>query len=210
MFKLRRRAGAAVTGSDQPYCPMCQQPIRIDAATGRCALGHRAVAPAADPLGAEPLAVGEATDVLEPVAVAADAPQTHDSDGYDAQVYDPEAFDPYDTIVYGRSDFGSDAPATWEASAESGAGGLEEYATWGEPADGPSSLDVDTQPLPPVPAPETAGSPGNGLFDPIDDREDNTADVDDATHARRKAVGTVAGTLGVSGLVFAAIAALPF
>jgi hypothetical protein len=209
MFKLRRRAGAAVTGSDQPYCPMCQQAIRIDAATGRCALGHRAAAPAPDTLGVDALAATETTDVLEPVAVGADAPQAHDPAGYDAQVYDPEAFDPYDTIVYGRSDFGADAPGSWESPATSGAGGLEEYATWDEPADGLSSLDVDTQQLPAVPASEATGASGAGLFDPIDDG-DETAEVDDATHARRKAVGTVAGTLGVSGLVFAAIAALPF
>jgi hypothetical protein len=209
MFKLRRRAGAAVTGSDQPHCPMCQQHIRIDAATGRCALGHRAAAPAADTLSSEPLAATAATDVLEPVAVGAGAPQTTDPDGYDAQVYDPEAFDPYDTIVYGRSDFGTDTPGGWETPATAGADGLQEYATWGEPADGPSSLDVDTQQLPAPPGGKTAASTGNGLFDPVDDRDD-TAEVDDATHAGRKAVGTVAGTIGVTGLVFAAVAALPF
>lgn len=201
MFKLRRRAGAAVAGSDLPYCAMCQQPIRVDAATGRCALGHRAAAPASPVLGGESVAAAVDTDVLQPVDEAA-APYG----------YDTEAYDPYDTIVYGRS---SDSlndngdPVTWDPSSAaaapaSSAEALEEYATWGESSDDFSALDVDTEVLPAVPSAAAAGaSQTTELFEELDD-------LDDATHARRQAVGTIGATIGVSGMVLAAIAALPF
>lgn len=196
MLKFRRRAGAAVAGSDLPYCPMCQQAIRVDAVTGRCALGHRAVAPAPSALGVEPAAA--TTDV--PAAV---------TDAQPAYGYDNEDYDPYDNIVYGRSDidYNNDtaAPVSWDspvATADPASGGaLEEYATWGEPSDGFSALDVDTEQLPTAPAASDAPA-SRELFDAIDD-------LDDATHARRKAVGTIGATIGVSGMVFAAIAALP-
>lgn len=200
MFKLRRRAGATVAGSDLPYCGMCQQPIRVDAVTGRCALGHRAAAPTASALGADPAAAAMATDALETVE---DQP---------AFAYDTEAYDPYDTIVYGRSDYDyakdDGAPVTWDAPAASAdpasaRGALEDYATWGESSDGLSALDVDTQQLPAVPSADDSPAPNHELFDAIED-------LDDATHARRQAAGTIAGTIGVSGMVFAAIAALPF
>ena len=197
MLKFRRRAGAATAGSDLPYCPMCQQAIRVDAVTGRCALGHRATNPAPVTLGAEPVAA--TTEVLEPVA-----------DTQPAYGYDNKAYDPYDTIVYGRSDFDynndNGAPVTWDAPAAtadpaSTGGALEEYAAWGEPGDGFSTLDVDTQQLPAAGA-ATDAAASRELFDAIDD-------LDDATHARRKAVGTLGASIGVSGMVFAAIAALP-
>ena len=196
MLKFRRRAGAATAGSDLPYCPMCQQAIRVDAVTGRCALGHRATNPAPVALGAEP--VTATTEELEPLT------DTHPGFGYDDQSYDP-----YDTIVYGRSDYDysndNGAPVTWDAPAATAdpasGGALEEYATWGEPDDGFSALDVDTQQLPSAAA-EGDAAASRELFDAIDD-------LDDATHARRKAVGTLGATIGVSGMVFAAIAALP-
>ena len=200
MLKIRRRAGAAVAGSDLPYCAMCQQSIRVDAATGRCALGHRAAAPTATAFAAEQTALLEASPATETVA---DAPAPYG--------FDTEAYDPYDTIVYGRSDadYTTDngAPITWDAPAASAApasetGALEEYATWGEPSDGLSSLDVDTEQLPAQPSAAATRVPGD-LFDELDD-------LDDATHARRTAVGTVGATIAVSGMVLAAIAALPF
>ena len=201
MLKIRRRAGAAVAGSDLPYCAMCQQSIRVDAVTGRCALGHRAAAPTATAFAAEQTALLEAAPVTDTVTDAA-APYA----------FDTEAYDPYDTIVYGRSDanYATDngAPVTWDAPAASAApasetGALEEYATWGETSDGLSSLDVDTEQLSAVPAPQASAPSHSDLFDELDE-------LDDATHARRTAVGTVGGTIAVSGMVFAAIAALPF
>ena len=195
MFKLRRRAGAAVAGSDLPYCGMCQQPMRVDAVSGRCALGHPAAAPLAPPLAAEPVVAADSTEVLEPGVQPAEP-----------FAYGDEVADPYDTIVYGRSDydFSNDETATWEAPAASASAALEEYATWGEPADGFSALDVDTAQLPAVPA--EAATPAQTTGDMFDDFDD----VDDATHARRKAVGTIGATIGVSGLVLASVAALPF
>lgn len=202
MFNLRRRTGATVAGSSLPYCPMCQQAIRIDAVTGRCALGHRAAAPAASTLG------GEAAVA----AVAPAAPEQLATDDQSVHSYDTGAYDPYDTIVYGRSDYDysndNGAPVTWDAPAASADpaaahGALEDYATWGEPADGFSALDVDTERLPAVPAAdETPAPPVSELFDALED-------LDDATHARRTAAGTIGATIGVSGMVFAAVAALP-
>lgn len=201
MLKIRRRAGAAVAGSDLPYCAMCQQSIRIDAVTGRCALGHRAAAPTATAFAAEQTALLEAAPVADAVA-----------DPSAPYGFDTEAYDPYDTIVYGRSDadYTTDngAPVTWDAPAASAApasetGALEEYATWGEPSDGLSSLDVDTEQLPAQPSAAASKHAASDLFDELDD-------LDDATHARRTAVGTVGGTIAVSGMVLGAIAALPF
>lgn len=202
MFKLRRRPGAIVAGSDLPYCPMCQQAIRIDAVTGRCALGHRAAAPAASTLGAEPGVAAVTPDALEQLR----------TDDQPARGYDTGAYDPYDTIVYGRSDYDysndNGAPVTWEAPAEgadpaAAHAALEDYVTWGEPADGFSALDVDTERLPAVPAAGESPAPSaSELFDALED-------LDDATHARRTAVGTIGATIGVSGMVFAAVAALP-
>jgi hypothetical protein len=182
MFKSRRRAAAAVAGSDLPYCPMCQQHIRVDATTGRCALGHRAAAPSAPP-----------ADVV--AAAGAQPLAGHEAPGYDY------ADDPYASIVYGRSEHEYTSPSeeareTWELSDTPEP--ADDYAGWAQSPEF-STFD-DTQQLP-VAGEET------GIFAPLDETE--AEEVDDATHARRRAVGTIGGTIAVSGAVFAAIAALP-
>lgn len=197
MFKLRRRTGAVATGSDLPFCAMCQQTIRVDAVTGRCALGHRATTPSAGQFAGEPVVADAAVDVVEDF-------------GTDIlPSYDYDSKDPYAHIVYGRSsdyDTADGGPAAWDdAPAEPASrsdAGLDEYASWGEPAEGLSALDVDTEQLPAAEESSVLAPATNELFDELDE-------LDDATHARRRAVGTVGATIAASGAVFAAIAALP-
>ena len=188
----RRRSVVSAAGSELPFCSMCGQTIRVDTSAGRCALGHR-VTSVMVPVAVEPVAVAEdTTRVVDPVPTYADD-------------------DPYATIVYGRSDYADTYanPVTWDEPASvsdpvSSVDALDEYATWGESDGGFSALDVDTQqfdalPAPAVPASTGSQDLGGALLD----------ELDDATHARRRAVGTIGATIAVSGAVFASIAALP-
>ena len=202
MFKRRSRTVAATGGSDLPFCAMCGQSIRLDSATGRCALGHR-VAVAAAPVAP----AGE--DVTAPLPVAAIAAET---DGFS---FERDSFvDHYqDTIAWEPAPAVSDSvPASPAPQVDA----LDEFIAWEQPGGGTfSALDVDTENLvgsadvedlapedlapadePPLPL----RGLGNDLLD----------ELDDAAHARRQAVGTIGATVAVSGMVFVAIAALPF
>ena len=190
----RRRTVATATGTDLPFCSMCGQTIRVDSSTGRCALGHRVTAVAVPMVAEAEAATDETTRVVDP-----------------APAYAEYADDPYATIVYGRSDYADTYanPVTWDEPASasepaSGLDALDEYASWGDSDGGLSALDVDTQqfeavPAAPVQASASSADVGEGLLD----------ELDDATHARRRAVGTIGATIAVSGAVFASIAALP-
>ena len=214
MFKLRRRAVAATTGSDLPLCSMCGQNIRVDAASGRCALGHRVSAPA---FAAAPV-TDDATAVLEPVAfeetTALPAVEEPAFVTESLPVYDGEPAGGYAGEglyeAYQSADAAAGHSVTWDdvvAPAESGIV-YDDYMAWNEPVNSFSSLDVDPDALP-VAADEVADeAPVASTTTPVS--SDLLDELDDAAYARRRAVGTIGATIGVTGAVFAAVAMLPF
>lgn len=190
MFKRRRRSAAAPGGSDQPFCAMCGQSTRIDIASGRCALGHRvAVAPVT-------AAVAPVVEVTPLVAAAGASDFGSDSDRYGDPYADTIVWEPSNSVVH--SEPASDIDA------------LDEFIAWEQPGGGTfSALDVDTNDLPTADSVEAAAA--NELAPPVHDLGSNLLDeLDDAAHARRTAAGTIGATVVVSGMVFVAIAALPF
>lgn len=197
MFK-RRRAVAA-KGSDLPFCSMCGQAIRLDAATGRCALGHRVATPT-------PVPVASASELTEAAPL---------EDHSDPTAYDHLAsFDQEATSGYDLSDspgFASESEGvTWDQlpapdSEPALAGALDEFLAWDEPSGASSALDVNTDELPmapeaPVEEPALVAPLASDLLD----------ELDDTGSARHRAVGTIGATIAVSGAVFGAIAVLPF
>ena len=186
MLKRRRRVSNTVA-ADLPLCTMCGGPNRVDVTTGRCALGHRVAA----------------------VASAAPAVQAHEP---------AVAATPFDDFVTDRiQTFATQAPheslaaahaeatQAWDTSTTSPIDGFDDFLAWDESADGLSALDVDANELPvaaePVEtAPVGSGVLGEGLLD----------ELDDAAHARRRTVGTIGATVGITGAVFGTIAMLPF
>ena len=208
MFQRRRRSASATAGNELPFCGMCGQANRVDS-NGRCALGHRVGAPqaAAAPVLPEVPELAETTVALSTLAPA-------DAD-HDLGPLGHNYVDSYDDgVVWDRahSDISGPAPA----------GALDEFIAWDEPVDTAfSALDMDTNELPVAEvAPVTAGLPvadaallplpsarvhdlGGSLLDELDE-------IDDATHARRQAVGTIGATIVGAGMVFVAVAALPF
>jgi hypothetical protein len=165
MFNRRRRS-AGSTGSDQPFCAMCGQSIRVDLTTGRCALGHRvAVQPAA----------------VAPVDVpTGDVAPTEQIDGYDERIAAFTAdrtYDPYAELVT------QDAPI-WDAADTQPVGALEDFMSWeDESASGTSALDFDTAELPLLSDPTASEAP----VAPVDAASDGLLDeLGDATAAYAK------------------------
>lgn len=225
MFKLRRRTVAATAASDQPFCGMCGMTARVDATTGRCALGHRVLSPGTIIPPVEAVVVDEPTVALEPVA-AYDATMPFETmpvhepvlPDYDAAVtaYVDEPAGGYAGEGLYEAYQSADAAGrtvTWEdvvaPPATDGGGIYEDYLTWDEPASGFSSLDVDTAELPIAQEPDAEDdAPVAPALHPIS--SDLLDELDDAAHARRRAVGTIGATLGASAIAFASIAVLPF
>ena len=189
MLKLRRRV-ATTTASDLPYCAMCGGPNRIDVSTGRCALGHRVA------VAATPAPAAEVTD-------QAVAPTPFD-DFVTDRIQTFATQPPHESLAAAHAE----ATQAWDTSATQPIEGFDDFLAWDESADGLSALDVDTAELPftaePVEAVEAApvgaGVLGEGLLD----------ELDDAAHARRRTVGTIGATIGITGAVFGAVAMLPF
>lgn len=185
MFTRRRRSTAA-TASDLPFCTMCGQGIRVDSTTGRCALGHRvlaAVVPAPQPSVAAP-AIDDSTTPLVSLGGYVDERIAT----FGPSVSDDAA---WDTV----------ATPTQEIA------GLDEFLTWdGEDVDAASALDVDTDQLPVAndPAPTAPVASDSTITGDLLD------ELDDAVHARRRAVGTIGATIAFTGAVFGSIAILPF
>lgn len=210
MIKLRRRTVAATTASDLPFCAMCGAAMRVDASSGRCALGHRVTAPGA--LLPQPVVSADATAVIEtpfeettalPVADAEPAFGTEPVGG-------PVGDGLYE--AYQSANASSDRIVTWDDVVAPAAEGFsyDDYAAWDEPTTGFSSLDVETNELPeaadddyddytPSAAAPTTTPIASELLD----------ELDDAAYARRKAVGTIGATIATTGALFASIAVLP-
>lgn len=205
MPKLRRRSTSTTAASDLPYCPMCGQTVRLDSSTGRCALGHRVVA--------SPVAAATAVATPAPVAEApapADPPGTADPIGgyVDQRLAElpRDSYDPYEGFT--TSGAGWETPASGTPAPLNS--GLDEFLAWDEPTTGFSSLDVTPEELDELA--EAVVTPADVPPAPV--HNDVTADLldelDDATHARRRAVGTIGATIGFTGLVLATVAVLPF
>ena len=212
VIKLRRRTVAATTASDLPFCAMCGAAMRVDASTGRCALGHRVTAPGA--LLPQPVMAVETTAEIEtPFELTTALPV---ADVEPAFVIEPAGGHVGDGLyeAYQSANAASDHGVTWEdvvAPAAEGFG-YDDYAAWDEPSTGFSSLDVDTNELPAEDiyddyAPSTAASTTPATTPIASDLLD---ELDDAAYARRKAVGTIGATIATTGALFAAIAVLPF
>lgn len=213
MFKLRRRTVAATTGSDLPFCSMCGQNIRVDAASGRCALGHRVSAPA---LVAAPVA-DDVTTAFDTLAEPTTALPTVDEPAFVTEplpVFDEEPVGGYAGEglyeAYQSADAAAGHTVTWDdvvAPADSGIV-YDDYLAWDEPANSFSSLDVDADALPVSSDDVEDEAPAAATTTPVS--SDLLDELDDAAYARRRAVGTIGATIGVSGAVFAAVAMLPF
>ncbi len=146
VFKLRRRTVAETAASDHPYCGMCGTTMRVDAASGRCALGHRVAAPGA-------LVVPVVED--QPAAVIGDAPV------YDATAVVPDASSYGDTAnvyvgeglyeAYSSAD-ASGRAVTWDDVVAPATGGpssvYDDYLSWSDSPSNFSSLDFDSDGLP--------------------------------------------------------------
>lgn len=193
VFKLRRRTAAVVSDSSLPFCAMCNTTIRIDVATSRCALGHRVVAaPAAEAV--EPVLSAPTTDTAD---LGATAPA--DGGFVDGGFVDDGRYDGFADETGGI--------VTWDDVASPVTDEVyDDYLSWDEPLAGTSSLDVDTAELPAAPQPAPL-APATELNEISSDLLD---ELDDATHARRRAVGTVGGTIAVTALTVGSIAMLPF
>lgn len=210
VFKLRRRAVAETAATDQPFCTMCGTNIRVDATSGRCALGHRVMSltvPAAVPQVEQP-AVAES---YEPTA---ELPQ--------ADVIEPAGFYAGEGLYEAYSAADTEGRAvTWDdvvAPASETSSIYDDYLTWNEqPANEDfSSLDMATDELPVHEAPSS-------FFEPVDEEPDEPAptitpiaspdlldELDDDAYARRRTVGTLGATVAVTGMLAAAVAILPF
>lgn len=225
MFKLRRRTVAATAASDLPFCTMCGTTIRVDAASGRCALGHRVAVVDVAPV--EAVATDE-TAVLEPVA-AYEVTTAFEAASFETPEYDSPVYD--SPVTYADEQAGGIAgeglyeayqsadaagrTVTWEdvvaPPAAEGGGVYDDYLSWDEPVSGFSSLDVDTDELPvaEVVEAEVEDAPEAPAYNPLPADLLDELD-DDAAHARRRAAGTIGATVGFSALAFASIAVLPF
>ncbi len=220
MFKLRRRPVAPAAASDLPFCAMCGTTIRVDAASGRCALGHRVAAPGTLAVAAE-FPAADDTVVFEPVqsyevtspyeaTTVVEAPVSYGSPA-EAYVDEPTAGIAGEGLyeAYQSAD-ASGRVVTWEdvvaPPATEGGGVYDDYLNWDEAGSGFSSLDVDTSELPVAGEPESLED--SPIFEPLP--ADLLDELDDAAHARRRAVGTIGATVGFSALAFASIAVLPF
>ena len=208
--KLRRRTVAATAASDLPFCAMCGASIRVDASTGRCALGHRVTAPVAAVVEA---VVPDVTAVIETPFDATTQLSAADDYAADSFIdYNPEPVAPAGDGLYEAfqsANVANGQSVTWDdVVAPTSESGYEDYAAWAEPASGFSALDMDTSELPvasdegyePVPAANTESPIAGDLLD----------ELDDAAYARRKAVGTIGATIVVTGALFASVAVLPF
>lgn len=215
MFKLRRRTVAEAAVSNLPFCAMCGTAIRVDAASGRCALGHRVVVPATTlPASAEAPPAAD-TALVEPAYEVTPAYDVTGYGGYDAVTayVDEHAGGIAGEGLYEayQSADAAGRTVTWEdvvAPSTGTSGVYDDYLTWDEPASGSSSLDVDTAELPVADETAAAGDespafmplPGGDLLD----------ELDEAAYARRRTAGTIGATVGFSALAFASIAVLPF
>ena len=208
MFKLRRRSVAETAATDQPFCTMCGTTIRVDASSGRCALGHRVISIA---LPAAPVAVDEQAPVAAAYEPTAELPQSDSTEP--AGFYAGEGL--YE--AYSSADAAGRA-VTWDdvvAPASETTSIYDDYLTWNEPAtEGFSSLDNPTDELP-------LGGEGSSFFEPIEDEDDKPSitpipasdlldELDDDAYARRRTVGTLGATVAVTGMLAAAVAILPF
>lgn len=209
MFKLRRRTVAATTGSDLPFCSMCGQNIRVDAASGRCALGHRVLAvstfaPVTDVDQTTALDVAaDPTVALETVAdssfVTEQLPTFEEDRG---SGYAGEGL--YE--AYQSADAAAGHSVTWDdvVAPSDSAIVYDDYVAWDEPSSGFSSLDVDPDALP-VTTDEGDYAPHDQHDTPLNELLE---ELDDAASARRKAVGTIGATIAVSSALFAGLAVL--
>lgn len=222
MFKLRRRTVAETTASDQPFCTMCGTSIRVDAASGRCALGHR-VTSLSVPLAPVVAAVEEPAPVAHYEATT-ELPQTDTTEPVGA--YAGEGL--YE--AYSSADAAGRA-VTWDdvvAPASESSSIYDDYLTWNEPAtEGFSSLDSSTEELPvddgfiAYNEPSSSDEP-SPFFDAVDEADakspsitpipasDLLDELDDDAYARRRTVGTLGATVAVTGMLAAAVAILPF
>lgn len=210
VIKLRRRTVAATTASDLPFCAMCGAAIRVDASTGRCALGHRVTAPGA--LLPQPVVAADATAVIQTAFEATTALPVADTEP--AFTIEPIGAHVGEGLyeAYQSANASSDRAVTWDdvvaPAAESF--GYDDYAAWDEPTSGASALDTGELPIATgtdyddyapsaAPAAETTTPIASDLLD----------ELDDAAYARRKAVGTIGATIAATGALFASIAVLP-
>ena len=208
MFKLRRRTVAATTGSDLPFCSMCGQNIRVDVASGRCALGHRVLAISTF----APVTDTDQTAVLEVAADPTVALETVAETSFTEQlpVFEEDRSTGYAGEglyeAYQSADAAAGHNVTWDDVVAPSDSGIvyDDYVAWDQPSSGFSSLDVDPDALP-VAADEADYSPSDSHDTPINDLLD---ELDDAASARRKAVGTIGATIAVSSAVFAGLAVL--
>ena len=186
MLKRRRRV-STTTAADLPFCAMCGGPSRLDVTSGRCALGHRvAVA-----VGSVPTA-----EITDPTVAA-----TPFDDFVTDRIQTFPTQPPHESLAAAHAQ----ATQAWDSSTTQPTDGFDDFLAWDESADGLSALDVDTNELPVAAEPVDAApvaSPllSDGLLD----------ELDDAAHARRRTVGTIGATVGITGAVFGAIAMLPF
>lgn len=213
VFKLRRRTAAETVATDQPFCAMCGTTIRVDATSGRCALGHRVAAPGAL---AVPVPVAE-----DDTAVLVGGPAS----AYEATTALP-AIDTYDEPsgayageglyeAYSSADAAGRA-VTWDdvvAPTTSPSNVYDDYLTWAEPTTdfSPSSpVAVQTPQLPVADYGDVEPTPATKpVLTPVE-ASDLLEELDDATHARRRTLGTIGATVAVTAVVGASIAVLPF
>ena len=217
MIKLRRRAVAATAASDLPFCAMCGSAMRVDASTGRCALGHRVTAPGA--LLPQPAVSTDATEVIQtPFENTAPLPVADATPAFEAEpIAGPVGDGLYE--AYQSANAASDRAVTWDDVVAPATDGFayDDYAAWDEPATGFSSLDVDANELPAA-SDETYDDAFDGAYDDYTPAAAATTtpvaadlldELDDAAYARRKAVGTIGATIAATGALFASIAVLP-
>ena len=225
MFKLRRRAVAEAAATDQPFCAMCGTNLRVDATTGRCALGHRVLPANLLPL---PSAV---EDELTAVIVEAPESSFDETAALEVPVMD-EA--PAAAVGEGLYEAYQSADAagrnvTWDdvvaPTSKDAYGVYDDYLSWDEPAGGfASSLDVEAESLiddepvaqaddqdEPVAydTPAAPAAPVRRTLEPSD-LLDELDDDDEEARAKRRTAGTVGAAIAVTGMFAGAIAILPF
>lgn len=223
VIKLRRRSVAATAASDLPFCGMCGSAMRVDASTGRCALGHRVTAPGT--ILPQPVVSSDPTEVIQtPFESTAPLPVVEA-----AFEVEPTAGPVGDGLyeAYQSANAASDRAVTWDdvVAPATDAFSYDDYAAWDEPTSGFSSLDVDADRLPAADAQDAelgyGQMYGEGFGADYDDYAPSAAptttpvaaelldELDDAAYARRKAAGTIGATIAATGALFASIAVLP-
>src|SRR5688572_24070681 len=150
VFNRRRRA-AGTTASDQPFCAMCGQAIRVDASTGRCALGHR-VAPAVVAAAAATAAVPAAGDLTAPVEPLGGYVDERIAAFTAERTYDPYAelaateAPAWDTADDSYADLATAETPAWDTADEptQALDSIEDFTSWDDDTEtGASALDYD-------------------------------------------------------------------